>query len=61
MLDAIGVDVKIEPLCNQKIGSHACGGVKYDQTVRFNVSSLKILFFCVTSNLIILLKLNDSV
>ena len=60
MLDAIGVDVKIEPLCNQKIGSHACGGVKYDQTVRFNVSCLKLLFF-VTPNLIILLKLNVSV
>ena len=50
VLDAIGVDVKIEPLCNQKIGSHACGGVKYDQTVRFNVSCLKLtpnhMYFC---------------
>ncbi|KAL5268677.1 hypothetical protein ACHWQZ_G002508 [Mnemiopsis leidyi] len=38
VLDALGVHVKIEPLCNQKIGSHACGGVKYDQTVRFNIT-----------------------
>ena len=44
VLDAIGVHVKIEPLCNQKIGSHACGGVKYDQTVRFNVSFPAHLF-----------------
>ena len=29
--------MEIKPLCNQKNGSHACGGVKYDQTVKFNV------------------------
>ena len=38
ILDAYGIDVKLEPLCLQRNGSNACAGIKYGQTVEFNVT-----------------------